>query len=100
MGPDSKVETLVDNQTLVDNYQGGRFNRPNDVIIGTVSRNFGTGRAQSRFRFSQRSIERADSMTRQPSAANALAVANPMPRLEPVTRAALPRSLRSMTQPP
>src|SRR5438132_5834573 len=26
MGPDSKVETLV------DNYQGGRFNRPNDVI--------------------------------------------------------------------
>ena len=26
MGPDGKVETLV------DNYQGGRFNRPNDVI--------------------------------------------------------------------
>jgi gluconolactonase len=26
MGPDGKVETLV------DNYRGGRFNRPNDVI--------------------------------------------------------------------
>ena len=39
-------------------------------------------------------------MTRLPSAANALAVANPMPRLEPVTRATLPRSLSSMTQPP
>src|SRR6516165_8991362 len=43
------------------------------------------------------SAERADSITRQPSAANALAVANPMPRLEPVTRATLPLSLRSMT---
>jgi hypothetical protein len=36
------------------------------------------------------SAERADTMTRQPSAANALAVANPMPRLEPVMRATLP----------
>ena len=26
MGPDGKVESLV------DNYRGGRFNRPNDVI--------------------------------------------------------------------
>jgi gluconolactonase len=26
MGPDSKVESLI------DNHQGGRFNRPNDVI--------------------------------------------------------------------
>src|SRR6516165_4396360 len=35
-------------------------------------------------------------MTRQPSMANALAVAQPMPRLEPVTRATLPASLRSI----
>ena len=46
------------------------------------------------------SVERADSMDPAPSAANALAVANPMPRLEPVTSATLPRNLRSMTHSP
>jgi len=48
----------------------------------------------------RRLAERADSITRQPSAANALAVANPIPRLEPVTRATLPVRLRSMTPAP
>ena len=38
-------------------------------------------------------FERADSMTRQPSAENALEIANPMPRLEPVTKTTLPRIL-------
>src|SRR5580704_6577907 len=40
--------------------------------------------------------ERAESINRQPSAANALAVARPIPRLEPVIRATLPVSLRSI----
>jgi CubicO group peptidase (beta-lactamase class C family) len=43
--------------------------------------------------------DQIERMTRQPSAANALAAANPIPRLEPVTKTTLPRRLRSMTQP-
>src|SRR3954464_9989967 len=37
-------------------------------------------------------------MIRQPSAASALAVASPMPRLDPVIRAAFPVNLRSMVR--
>src|SRR5215831_4587337 len=40
--------------------------------------------------------ERPESINRQPSAANALAVARPIPRLEPVISTTLPASFRSM----
>src|SRR5215469_8383388 len=43
--------------------------------------------------------ERAESIKRQPSAANALAVARPIPRLEPVISTILPASFRSMRSP-
>src|SRR5260370_25093154 len=65
--------------------------------IACVSRNFGAGRAQGRFRFAQlldRARRQHDSAT---LGANALAVAKPMPRLEPVSRAPLPVNFRSIT---
>src|SRR5215472_14902055 len=43
--------------------------------------------------------ERAESIKRQPSAANALAVARPIPRLEPVISTTLPANFRSMRSP-
>src|SRR5439155_9364278 len=46
------------------------------------------------------SAERADSTRRQPSAAKALAVARPIPRLEPVIRATLSVSFRSIGMAP
>src|SRR5262245_52723734 len=42
------------------------------------------------------SAERAESINRQPSAASDLAVASPIPRLEPVINAILPASFRSI----
>src|SRR5262249_21789374 len=44
------------------------------------------------------SADRADSTRQQPSAAKALAVARPIPRLEPVIRATLSFSFRSITR--